>query len=249
VLKECEKLGLLDDMRQRGRPAVEGFQWRTPEDQVLCRVGAGPQKGLFLGQHKLAEIIMEHIAKLPNVKVIFSYRFAGVREKGSKVTAVFVTPQGEEFLTADYLVGCDGAGSTVRRSLCIPFEGFTWTDFRFIASNIHYDFNQVEGWREGSMLVDPEHWAVIAPTGAPGEPWRVCYGEPSHLDFSKEAIMERLPSKYEKLLPGNKKGYTVELVNPYYAHQRCAKNYRDGRILLCGDAAHVILLLATRANN
>jgi 2-polyprenyl-6-methoxyphenol hydroxylase-like FAD-dependent oxidoreductase len=194
---------------------------------------------VFLGQHGFASIIMDHIAKYPNIKILFSHRLVGVRQDDKQVTALFITPEGEEFITADYLAGCDGAGSTVRHSLCIPFEGFTWTDFRFIASNMHYDFEKEAGWKYGSLIVDPNHWAVIVRTGAEGTPWRIAYGEPSHLDFSKEAILERLPAKYEKLLPGSKKGYTVENVSPYFAHQRCAKNFRDGRVVLCGDAAHV----------
>jgi len=246
VLEECRKVGILEDMKDRGLETVAGLQWRNLRGELLSELRGmmgsnGSGKMIFLGQHSLAGIILEHIAKYPNIKVLFSHRLVGLRQNDKEVTALFLTPEGETFLTAEYVAGCDGAGSAVRHCLCIPFEGFTWTDFRFIASNMHYDFVKEAGWQWGSLIVDPEHWAVIVRTGAEGTPWRIAYGEPSHLDFSKEAIMERLPAKYEKLLPGSKKGYTVESVNPYFAHQRCAKTFRDGRIILCGDAAHVSL--------
>jgi 2-polyprenyl-6-methoxyphenol hydroxylase-like FAD-dependent oxidoreductase len=248
VLDECRKVGILDDLRERGLESTAGLQWRNLQFELLAELrgmmgSEGKSKMVFLGQHELAAIILEHIAKFPNVKVLFSHRFVGVQQNDKEVTALFITPEGEKFMTADYLVGADGAGSAVRHCLCIPFEGFTWTDFRFIASNMHYNFEKEAGWKWGSMIVDPDHWAVIVRTGAEGTPWRIAYGEPAHLDFSKEAIMERLPAKYEKLLPGSKKGYTVENVNPYFAHQRCAKNFRVGRVTLCGDAAHVLCLV------
>jgi 2-polyprenyl-6-methoxyphenol hydroxylase-like FAD-dependent oxidoreductase len=225
-----------------------GLHFRNSKHELLAEIHGSlgserPEKPIFLGQHHLAAIILEHISKVPNIKVLFSHRFVGVRQTENEVTALFLTPDGEKFLTAEYLAGCDGAGSSVRHSLCIPFEGFTWTDFRFIASNMYYDFEkEYPGWASGTMIVDPENWAIIVRTGAEGAPWRIAYGERYDVgDFSKEAILSRLPAKYEKLLPGSKKGYTVELVSPYYVHQRCAKTFRDGRVILCGDAAHVRL--------
>jgi 2-polyprenyl-6-methoxyphenol hydroxylase-like FAD-dependent oxidoreductase len=250
VLEECRKVGILDDMRERGLETTAGLQWRNLKHELLSELhgmmgSEGKNKMIFLGQHSLGAIILEHIAKYSNIKVLFGHRFVGVQQNDKEVTALFLTAEGEKFMTADYMVGADGAGSAVRHSLCIPFEGFTWNDFHFIATNMYYDFEKEAGWKYGSLIVDPEHWAVIVRTGAEGTPWRIAYGEPSHLDFSKEAILERLPAKYEKLLPGSKKGYTVENVNPYFAHQRCAKNYRIGRVTLCGDAAHVIPSLVT----
>ena|ERR1700737_985697 len=246
VLEECRKVGIVDDLKEKGLYCPAGLQWRNLQFELLAELrgmlgsdGQDKQNMVFLGQHDFAGIILDHIAKYPNIKILFSHRFAGVRQTAHQVNALLMTPEGEKFITADYLAGCDGAGSTVRHCLCIPFEGFTWTDFRFIASNMHYDFEKEVGLKYGSLIVDPENWAVIVRTGANGTPWRIAYGEPYNLDFSKEAILERLPAKYETLLPGSKKGYTVESVSPYYAHQRCAKNFRDGRVILCGDAAHV----------
>src|SRR5579859_2648771 len=92
----------------------------------------GEREMVFLGQHGFAAIILEHISKYPNIKVLFSHKFAGVKQTDKEVTALFMSPEGETFMTADYMVGADGAGSTVRHCLCIPFEGFTWTDFCFI---------------------------------------------------------------------------------------------------------------------
>lgn len=86
------------------------------------------------------------------------------------------------------------------------------------------------------MLVDKEDWAVVAQLNK--SLWRVAYGEPAHL--SEQEIIKRLPAKYERLLPGPRPlKYELVSANPYWAHQRVAANYRVGRVVLCGDAAHV----------
>lgn len=81
----------------------------------------------------------------------------------------------EYLFEAKFLVGCDGANSTTRRMSMIPFEGFTWRNFRFVASDVQYDFVEHCGFGLANFIVDPDHWAVIAKTGKENI-WRVCYG-------------------------------------------------------------------------
>ncbi len=67
--------------------------------------------------------------------------------------------------------------------------------------------------------------------------WRVAYGELE--DLTHEQLQERLPMKFDALLPGPKPlAYNVTLFAPYRIHQRCASTFRKGRVLLAGDAAH-----------
>src|SRR5271154_995076 len=132
-------------MKDRGLETLTGLQWPNLKGELLAELRGMMRsnvsgKMVFLGQHNLAGIILEHIAKYPNIKVIFSHCLVGLRQTEKGVTALFLTPEGEKFITAEYLAWCDGAGSAVRHCLCIPFEAFTGTDFRFITSNMHYDF-------------------------------------------------------------------------------------------------------------
>jgi 3-(3-hydroxy-phenyl)propionate hydroxylase len=107
-----------------------------------------------------------------------------------------------------------------------------------VASNVKYDFEKL-GYGVANMIVDEEDWAVIGQCDK--DVWRVAYGEPGHL--SEKEIRERLPAKYERLLPGPRPlKYELVSANPYWAHQRTASKYRVGKVLLCGDAAHVFQL-------
>jgi 2-polyprenyl-6-methoxyphenol hydroxylase-like FAD-dependent oxidoreductase len=254
VLNELEKVGLYDDVEKAGHKNYEGIIFRKSHakgGEVLAQlkmsqVPKGAVKydfaGIHLGQHTLAEIILSHCEKQKNIRFRWNHRFAGAKQSGGSdpVTVTCVGPVGERFFSCEYLVGADGAGSAVRRSLCIPFEGFTWQDFRFVASNVKYDFEELGGFTTANMIVDDEDWAVIARTGPGDAPWRVAFG--MRTDIPESEILKQLPGKYERLLPGPRPlKYELVSANPYWAHQRVAKTFKVGKVVLCGDAGHVSL--------
>jgi 2-polyprenyl-6-methoxyphenol hydroxylase-like FAD-dependent oxidoreductase len=133
-----KKVGIYDDVINASVLNEDGFWFRTPyskSNEVLAtlRMGKMPKGELKysfaaanLGQDDLAALILSHATKLHNFEIRWSHRFVGVKQNDNGVTICTVTPKGEVFLQADYVVGCDGAGSQVRRALCIPFEGHTW---------------------------------------------------------------------------------------------------------------------------
>lgn len=264
VLHEFEKVGLYDAVAAAGHLNGEGIVFRTPHarsNEVLATVNMAlmpraisrrARADIHLGQHQLAAVILDHALRLPSFAVAWGRCFAGCREveveveggaRTARVELVAAGPGGERWYTADFLVGADGAGSAVRKALCIPFEGFTWPD-RFVASNVYYNFERYPGYSTANLVVDPADWAVIARTGKPDEGlWRVAFGV-SEADSAAMDDPARLAQvvrdKYETLLPGPRPlQYTLQSANPYWAHQRVARHFRRGRTVLCGDAAHV----------
>jgi 2-polyprenyl-6-methoxyphenol hydroxylase-like FAD-dependent oxidoreductase len=65
---------------------------------------------------------------------------------------------GTDVVEGDYVVGCDGANSTVRRKLFgeMVFPGFTW-DEQIVATNVYYDFGPYD-YDDSQFFVHPEHW-------------------------------------------------------------------------------------------
>ena len=144
-----------------------------------------------------------------------------------------------ERMLADYIVGCDGSGSAVRRSLYgRDWPGQTF-DCRFIVQNVFYDGFEKHGWDGGNYMVDPEHWGLVAKRGHGGL-WRVTYGD-SVAGLSDEEYLARRPWHFKKMLPGapDPDQYRVEQTNMYNIHNRCVPSFKNGRILLAADAAHV----------
>jgi 3-(3-hydroxy-phenyl)propionate hydroxylase/6-hydroxy-3-succinoylpyridine 3-monooxygenase len=109
----------------------------------------------------------------------------------------------------------------------------TWPE-RFVATNLHHDF-EGGGCHQSTLMVDDTWGAVIVKITAEGL-WRCTFMEDAALP--EESYFDRLPEAYKHLLPGPG-SYELERAAPYKMHQRCAASFRQGRVLLAGDAAHV----------
>ena len=187
---------------------------------------------LHLGQHKLAEIALRRLADFPQVSVRFNTRLTALRQDAAGATLQVMTPAGHEELRAKWVVGADGAGSTVRHQLGLEFAGMTWPE-RFVATNLYFDFERYR-YARATFLIDDTYGAVIAKIDNAGL-WRCTYMEDANL--SEALLMERLKIVYAAIVPGA--DYSIERATPYRMHQRSATHYRVGRVVLVGDAAHV----------
>jgi 2-polyprenyl-6-methoxyphenol hydroxylase-like FAD-dependent oxidoreductase len=144
-----------------------------------------------------------------------------------------------EQIRCRWVIGCDGAHSTVRRAAGIPFEGSTYQD-EFIMADAELDWELPDG----DLYVAPSRTGFVAVFGMPGtHRFRIFgnvvvgpegpsaeYSEPTHEDF-QALLDDRLP------VPA--KVIREHWVSRYRLHRRAVPHYRDGRIFLVGDAAHV----------
>src|SRR5690606_9530652 len=78
------------------------------------------------------EILVEELARL-GATVERSTSLTGFDQDGSRVLASLRGPGGAEAVEADYLVGCDGAHSEVRRGMGLAFPGGTYSQVFFVA--------------------------------------------------------------------------------------------------------------------
>ena len=163
-----------------------------------------------------------------------------------------------ERMEGHYVIGCDGANSTVRKALFgDSWPGFTW-DKQIVATNVrprterarvqrqpltsceqvYYPRFESFKWTSSSFMLDPAHFSMIAQI-APDGLLRITYGEEGNL--TREQMQERLPWKFKQFVPGapEPSEYSVVNFSPYKIHQRCAESLRVGRILLAADSAHV----------
>lgn len=256
MLNEFAKLGVLDDIVRAGYKNQEGLTFRTPaggSDQVLARIPPGKASkgsidyGVQVGQPKLVEILRRHAKQLPKFQIRYDARFVGLHEDNDFVHVEVCNQAGTEstFFSAQHVVACDGASSPVRKALDIPFEGFTWDDWRFLAINLRYDFDRY-GYPAANHVIDAEDWAVVVRASNQEEGlWRIATGISPEIPV--EEIEKHLPAKLERLLPGPRPlKYEIVAVNPYWAHERVASTYRSGRVVLCGDSAHVCFFIERR---
>jgi 3-(3-hydroxy-phenyl)propionate hydroxylase len=230
ILSEAERIGLRKQdytylVRRTGERieySMEVLEGHTPRPY-----------NLHLGQHLLAEVAMRRLQTFPNATVRFATRLQTLRQDSAGVTLSVLARGATEELRAKWVVGTDGAGSTVRQQLGLSFDGMTWPE-RFVATNLYYDFQRY-GYARSTFVIDDRFGAVIALLDSNGL-WRCTYMEDASLP--EETFLERLPGVYAAILPGNG-AYELERASPYRMHQRSASRYRSGRVVLAGDAAHV----------
>jgi 2-polyprenyl-6-methoxyphenol hydroxylase-like FAD-dependent oxidoreductase len=203
----------------------------------LGRMGEGLSPfpyALTYPQDAHERLLVERLDGL-GVKVERQTELVSFKQDTDTVQAILRRPNGsEETCEAAYLAGCDGARSTVREALGTGFPGGTYSGLFYVADveadgpaangEIHVDIEEADfaavfplKGRGRLRLIGPVNW----------EPQRE-HREPTFDDVRVRAI------KNLKL--------TVEKVNwfsTYHVHHRVAQRFREGRVFLLGDAAHV----------
>jgi 3-(3-hydroxy-phenyl)propionate hydroxylase len=186
-------------------------------------------------QWKLNKLLLDRLARFPHAKVMLGAELQSVEQDSDSVD-VKVKLGGEvQSFKGDYLIGADGAWSSVRQALNVEFEGFTYPE-RFLVVSTAFEFaDHFPKLSYVNYVSDPQEWCVLlrVPTL-----WRVLF--PTRLEESDEEVLtdESIQSRLQNLLPQNMPYQTVHRTL-YKVHQRVAKEFRRGRVLLAGDAAHI----------
>lgn len=242
TLEIIEQLGLIDEYVRVGLVSRTFQFWDRGTRRLIAEFDFDRLRGetaypyvVQTEQHKLAKMGIERLVKMPNAKVLMGTRVTGLAQDDSRVTVA--TDKGE--FIADYVVGCDGGRSTVRKSLDIEFEGFTWPE-RFLVITTKFDFEAALGCCYRSYMAGPEEWTNLFKVSGDdlAGRWRAVYNtrenEADEEALSDKSVRERLARAH---VPEKDRDYLH--LNLYHVHQRVAKQFRRGRVFLCGDAAHV----------
>lgn len=185
-------------------------------------------------QFKLTRILFDKLRDDPNFRIEFGTRVTGVEQDSTSVHVKVSRDGKDETRSGRWLIGADGARSEVRRSLNIEFEGFTWPE-RFLVLSTPFAFEEkIKDLVSVNYVADPECWHFLL--RVPGM-WRAMF--PVAQDVSDEAATTREygQSLLSRIINGV--DYEVAHSTLYRVHQRVAKEFRQGRSFLVGDAAHI----------
>lgn len=157
-------------------------------------------------------------------------------EHADGVEATALTDDGEEQLSARYLVGCDGGQSTVRRLAGIGFPGTDATRGMYLADVVEGDLKSrflgerlANGMVMAAPLEEGVDRVIVAEHGTPA-------GDRGEVpDFSEVA------DAWERITGQSIHGAKATWVSSFTDATRQAEEYRRGRALLVGDAAHIHL--------
>ena len=186
-------------------------------------------------QWKLMRFLEEELRKLPGSDIRFGHEVTSVRPDDDAVTVAAETASGPVSLTGRYVVAADGARSAVRRSLAVDFEGFTYPELFLIASTDFRFEDKLTDIAYVNYIADPLEWLVLLRVP---DLWRVLVPAPENSDREKLLSDDSLQQVLQRVV-ARPEPYRIAHRSIYHVHQRVAKCFRHGRVLLAGDAAHI----------
>jgi putative polyketide hydroxylase len=209
-----------------------------PTDAQAAKVS--PCRPAWTPQDHLEPLLLELLHDTPGVEVKFGCELVSVRQNGDKVRATLCDSASgaTQEVEARYLVGADGAHSTVREYLGIHMEG---PDALAEHQSIQFQapLSDVAGDRRYgiNVITHPDAAGTLAPRGPNdrwhyGKLWRP--GEARLVDCSAEqhARLIATAAGVGSLRP------RIERISSYSAAAQIADRYRERRGILVGDAAH-----------
>jgi 3-(3-hydroxy-phenyl)propionate hydroxylase len=189
-------------------------------------------------QFKITRVIVAMLANYPQAEVRLGVDVTGL-ENDADGGGVTVTLRDRAGRTASeraaFVIGCDGASSTVRKLMGIEFEGFTWPE-KFLSIGSPLDYTEyLPGLSNVSYISDPDEWcALVRVVGS----WRIVFPTDPATDDDElldESNIDRLMRKFLPI----RGAFEIFHRSIYRVHQRVAKTFNRGRVVIAGDAAHL----------
>jgi 2-polyprenyl-6-methoxyphenol hydroxylase-like FAD-dependent oxidoreductase len=229
TIEVLDQRGIADRFLAEGQVAqVAGFS------QIRLDISDFPTRhpyGLALWQIHIERILAGWVDELK----VPIYRGREVTKVAQDDTGVDVELSDGHFLRAEYVVGCDGGRSSVRKSAGIDFPGWDATMSYLLAEvDIAFEEGDAPEWgirhdalgvHSLSMMEDGGPMRVMVTERQVGPA-----AEPTLGDL-REALVAVYGTDYGI--------HSATWISRFTDAARQAANYRDGRVLLAGDAAHV----------
>lgn len=240
TLEVFEDLGIVDRVLADGRVGMpirsvgsDGRVEKSGGEPIEERPDVPYQLGLITPEWRIEEALRLRLAEFGGA-VEFGTALTGFGQSDDEVRASVVRGGVVETVEARWLVGCDGGHSVVRKQAGIAFAGETLDDVRMIVADVGVaglDRDAWQMWRheEGMVALCPlpstdlfQYQASIGPGQDPG----------LTLANLQEILVRR--SGRSDLRLGE-----PEWVTLWRANVRLVERYREGRVFLAGDAAHI----------
>jgi bifunctional hydroxylase/dehydrase len=186
-------------------------------------------------QHRIEQVLEDWAMGL-GASVLRGYELVDLRDTGDSIVAVAQGPSGRSQLSASYLIGCDGGRSTVRHLGGFAFPGTDATREMYLADivgrNIRPRFigeRVPDGMVMSAPLEDGVDRIIVCPHGTP------------HRGGTEGPTLAEIAAAWQRLTGENLHGSEVRWMSAFTDATRQVTEYRRGRLLLAGDAAHIHL--------
>ena len=194
-----------------------------------------PETGQQAPQYVLEELLRTVVDELPTCTLLTGWRVVGVEQDATSVRVTVLDEAGaSRELTADYLVGCDGARSTVRDQV-----GSHYVGPQALRPNFGMTFRAPGLWDVVGHGPAVQYWvvntvapAVMGPIDLDGTWWIIAFGV-------EEADGRRLAQELIDGAVGTHVDTEILAHDPWVARMQVVNQLRVGRVFLAGDSAHL----------
>jgi 3-(3-hydroxy-phenyl)propionate hydroxylase len=235
VFRILGRLGVADAFAQISRPAA-GLRVLDAQHRVLAEfrrstapgVHGYPAANLF-DQPVLEALLRDNLRRFPTVTLHAGVELHGLTSYDDHVA--LETSAGP--IEAQWVLGCDGASSTVRRSLGIPMQDLGFQQ-RWLVVDADTDAD-LGAWGGVHQVCDTSRAATYMQVSERRHRWEFRLGDQSPADLT--ARLPDLLRPWTRHLPFE--ALTVVRTADYTFRAQLASRWRSGRVLLLGDAAHL----------
>jgi flavoprotein hydroxylase len=237
VARIFQGLGISGQLAAITEPASE-YEWQNARGETLLlldRTAPGPSGwpgATMFCQPQLEQLLDETAKSVPSVRVHQGSEVRDLEDRGDHVTLA-LSSGGEA--TARYAIGCDGANSIVRERIGTPLEDLGFAFDWLIADTLPRDPGLLTG--VNLQKCDPARPTTLV-SGGPGRrrwEWMLLPGESREQVESPEYVWEMLAQSGL-----DESHLTLERYAVYTFRARWAERWRRGRLMIAGDAAHLM---------
>ncbi|MEH1771242.1 FAD-dependent monooxygenase [Nostoc sp.] len=191
---------------------------------------------LVFEQNKNERLLYEHLQH-NGKEVQWQKEMESLTQDANGVKAVLKNATGEtQTIEAQYLVGCDGAGSPTRHLLDFHFEGSTYPRLFYVADvDMEFPADKATFY----VTLAENSFVLIVPMQGEKH-WRLIGNLPEYDEQGdREVTYNEVENKVKQLVQRPLEITNVRWFSSYKVHTRHAEKFSKGRCFLAGDAAHV----------
>ncbi len=239
AMRIFQEVGLAQEVMASCRSASR-YDFLTPKGEVLLRfdgldrLGAGWPASNMIHQPSIELALRRAAEPLSSLRLKTRWTWQSFEGEEEGVVSRIATPDGETLVRSRFLVGCDGARSPVR-SFCDIGVDDLWFDEQWLVIDTHVqDYDRLP--KVNLQICDPDRPTTCVLMGSGRHRWEFMLkpGETPE-QLLDDAFIAGL------LEPWHVEGaVTLERKAVYRFNARVATTWRKGRVLLAGDAAHLM---------